>query len=62
MSNDLKPCPHCGGNVAILPMPHNGISAPLTYIGCKNCHAVTSVEAPREVAIKTWNKREPQIH
>lgn len=57
MSEELKPCPFCGGEAACI---EDGSHSTAWEIGCYNgqCAAEPSVWEPRkEVAITAWNTR-----
>lgn len=51
MSEELKPCPFCGGE-AILEWEGDSY-----VISCKECNAEITFEQTRKSAIKAWNRR-----
>lgn len=54
MSDDLKPCPFCGGSAKLICCAHTG----KFYIECANCEAMTDVNYDiRQKAITAWNTR-----
>lgn len=51
MSEELKPCPFCGGmNIHIW-----DISTP--WVSCNDCLANTACALTKEEAIRIWNRR-----
>lgn len=51
MSEELKPCPFCGGkNIRIW-----NISTP--WVSCDDCLANTACAPTEEEAVKYWNRR-----
>ena len=52
MSEELKPCPFCGGNAILAEI--NGTDD--YYVVCEVCCACTDFY-PKEKAIKAWNSR-----
>ena len=61
MTNELKPCPFCGGEAvedSYITNPH--ITYGTGWIGCRSCRvAMTYVKGDygRKLAIKAWNRR-----
>lgn len=49
MSEELKPCPFCGGEAVIFKY--------YWQVRCEECMAETSIFETREEAIKAWNRR-----
>lgn len=58
MSNELKPCPFCGGEVSKLKYFNNQIHENLWQIGCDECEFYMEQPFEQE-AIKAWNTRTP---
>ncbi len=53
MTNELKPCPFCGGEAM------KRVRSPTTcYIECAMCECGTKYEADHDAA-RTWNRRAP---
>lgn len=60
MSEELKPCPFCGGEAEIVtwPKPHR----PVCYVKCKNCSAENcddDFEENVSLNVFAWNTRTP---
>lgn len=53
MSNELKPCPFCGGEAVIT----SAKAAPLHWVGCEVCEIESRCFTTREAAILYWNTR-----
>ena len=52
MSEELKPCPFCGGEAEIVQVHKN------VYVRCRKCGALAGdVSFKEKVAIAAWNKR-----
>ena len=57
MSEELKPCPHCGCQACILEEFHEEIGRIKFRVGCKNCLAITfSLYDTKAEAIEAWNE------
>lgn len=52
MSNELKPCPFCGGEAKI----RKDITG-LTEVWCYDCLTNTGLHPPGDHALKKWNTR-----
>lgn len=52
MSNELKPCPFCGGEAGIV---HK--SGSTLYVLCPVCYASQGYEETKAKAITAWNRR-----
>lgn len=63
MSDELKPCPFCGGEDidGDFVIGHQGgdITKPLVASGCWNCSACGPDKPTKQEAIEAWNKRAP---
>ena len=55
MSDKLKPCPFCGGEVALL----KGLCELDNYVMCLSCRSKTKPYNTKETAINVWNTRKP---
>ena len=57
MSEELKPCPFCGGEAVICET--NGLHG--AYVFCKTCYSSTDgyqgINTRRKKAIEAWNRR-----
>lgn len=52
MSNNLKPCPFCGGKAIVTEIPIN------SYITvCTNCSSNMAIYRSKQEAIEAWNNR-----
>lgn len=60
MSDELKPCPFCGGE-AVLEIDHDTIQpdAPIDWkrVRCNNCNIRTTWRKSEAEAIEAWNRR-----
>jgi len=56
MSNELKPCPFCGGTK--LHETSNGVEN--MFLECEECGADGPAEMTRAKMIAAWNRRAPQ--
>lgn len=54
MTEELKPCPFCGGKATI--WKEDAVWFDITWIGCKECGVQLRKYADNR-GIKTWNKR-----
>ena len=55
MSEELKPCPFCGGEALLAgPRPHEGFT--VIVIECEECPALVYANSTMEV-IEYWNTR-----
>ena len=52
MSEELKPCPFCGGEAEL-----TGFGAPEYWVWCPNCKASADMHTGMENAIAAWNAR-----
>ncbi len=58
MPNELKPCPFCGGNAAVLMVKKSRFTKNVFfYVKCRVCRASTSVECTKEEATEKWEMR-----
>ena len=61
MPIELKPCPFCGGEAAVITKQYNkGFlrgKGDYTYIRCKLCHATSTAAFTKEEAEEAWNRR-----
>jgi hypothetical protein len=62
MSEELKPCPHCGASGGDLAIRFTGyVEAPdITidyFVHCFNCGAETGMSMNAKYAVKAWNRR-----
>lgn len=55
MSDDLKPCPFCGGRPALL--DHNAEYQIQYSVFCRDCWAQSVEVDDTETAIFAWNRR-----
>jgi len=55
MSDELKPCPFCGGK----PNLHENIFASVVGITCTKCFTTQTMLPNRKKVIKKWNRRTP---
>ncbi|AYC99989.1 Lar family restriction alleviation protein [Neorhizobium sp. NCHU2750] len=56
MTDNLLPCPFCGGEPLIIQSKH---ANKLWALHCKNCDAGPSASLGRDEAVETWNRRAP---
>lgn len=57
MSDNLKPCPFCGGQASVQMMFHSMLSNEY-FVKCKKCGAETErYYKGRYGAVKAWNRR-----
>ena len=52
MTEELKPCPFCGGEAEV-----RMFTATLIFVQCKNCLAGSTAFSTDEEAVTAWNKR-----
>lgn len=61
MSEELKPCPFCGGEAKEGPVNINGTdSSDIGWVGCQECRVFMNYmngERGRKLAIEAWNTR-----
>ena len=58
MSEELKPCPFCGGEAEIFEYKNKRFVPSIQYRGgCFECGQTVCLENTREDAIKAWNTR-----
>lgn len=70
MSDELKPCPFCGGEAELLPYCGDGnrcMGMTYAHVRCKKCHAMTETKQrvfdydhEKSDAIEAWNSRTPE--
>ncbi|MDX1473345.1 MAG: Lar family restriction alleviation protein [Reinekea sp.] len=51
MSDELKPCPFCGGEAGF------EYDSGMVYIECDDCFATTGLFMSQDIAAKKWNTR-----
>ena len=57
MSDELKPCPFCGGEAKLKEAEYLGV-----FIVCSKCGTKTSYRLSRSLVVKMWNNRvEPEF-
>lgn len=52
MTEELKPCPFCGGEAEV-----RMFTATLIFVQCKNCLAGSTAFNSEDEAVKVWNRR-----
>lgn len=57
MTEELKPCPFCGGKAEVVWMPYINVEGMGLVVECNHCWAETGYYATREEAIAAWNRR-----
>lgn len=58
MSEELKPCPFCGGAAVIRKeYPAGGMGGNGYYVGCPNCHMDGPFDLGYSGAVEAWNAR-----
>lgn len=55
MTQNLKPCPFCGGEAEIRTYGSKGTG--LKYIRCTDCHAATASYLTKKEVLAAWNTR-----
>ena len=58
--DELKPCPHCGGEAEEIHSSTNGLLSPriaFYYVRCKACKATGPVDRVPQKADEAWNRR-----
>lgn len=55
MSEELKPCPFCGGKNLYRHKDSDGLGQ--TWVWCADCGASGPVKEERSHAIEAWNRR-----
>lgn len=66
MTNELKPCPFCGGEAEYFELSWtttafggHKYAVPFWQIRCKDCRATLGDFETKQDAIKAWNTRKP---
>jgi Lar family restriction alleviation protein len=54
MTDDLKPCPFCGGKAQFMA---SVIATGDYYVTCTNCDATTAYARTQAGAVRAWNRR-----
>ena len=52
MTEELKPCPFCGGEAEV-----RKFTATMVFVQCKSCLAGTSAFVSEPEPVKVWNRR-----
>lgn len=58
MSEELKPCPFCGGRAEIKSLIHEILLVYVVRVICDNCGAQAREFKTREMAAEAWNRRD----
>ncbi len=53
---ELKPCPFCGDDNAVIQAHHTGRSTRYSVV-CRTCYAMTNVYEAEDLAAEAWNRR-----
>lgn len=57
MSNELKPCPFCGGKGYVICGSSYTFGFPAYSVECEKCGTVGAVKGSKQEAVEAWNGR-----
>lgn len=58
MSNELKPCPFCGGDASLIVKTFFGFPEEEIYtVACNDCKSQSCYSDDRKETVKVWNTR-----